>query len=61
MTRTVVGHPRIITENFDDISTYFAGADPGGSKRGLRHGQIFEIVIFSKLVYKDGSDRYLYV
>ena len=23
MTRTVVGHPRIITENFDDISTYF--------------------------------------
>ena len=38
-----------------------AGADPGGSKRGLRHGQIFEIVIFSKLVYKDGSDRYLYV
>ena len=22
-TRTVVGHPRIITENFDDISTYF--------------------------------------
>jgi hypothetical protein len=38
-----------------------AGADPGGSKRGLRHGQIFEIVIFFKLVYKDGSDRYLYV
>ena len=23
MTRTVVGHPRIITENFDDVSTYF--------------------------------------
>jgi hypothetical protein len=23
MTRTVVGHPRIITENFEDISTYF--------------------------------------
>ena len=23
MTRTVVGNPRIITENFDDISTYF--------------------------------------
>ena len=22
-TQTVVGHPRIITENFDDISTYF--------------------------------------
>ena len=22
MTRTVVGHPRIITENFEDISTY---------------------------------------
>ena len=38
----------------------FPGADPRGSKRG-RHGQIFEIVIFSKLVYKDGSDRYLYV
>ena len=23
------------------------GADPGGGKRGLSHGQIFEIVIFS--------------
>ena len=23
MTRTVVGHPRIITENFDDVYTYF--------------------------------------
>ena len=23
MTRTVIGHPRIITENFDDISAYF--------------------------------------
>ncbi|CAB4015355.1 DNA polymerase [Paramuricea clavata] len=23
MTRTVIGHPRIITENFEDISTYF--------------------------------------
>ena len=23
MTKTVVGHPCIITENFDDISTYF--------------------------------------
>lgn len=23
MTRTVVGHPRIITENFEDVSTYF--------------------------------------
>ena len=23
MTRTVVGHPRIIAENFDDVSTYF--------------------------------------
>ena len=23
MMRTVVGHPRIITENFDDVSTYF--------------------------------------
>ena len=23
MTRTVVGHPPIITENFDDVSTYF--------------------------------------
>ncbi len=23
MTRTVVGHPRIITENFEDISSYF--------------------------------------
>jgi hypothetical protein len=27
-----------------------AGADPGGGKRGLSHGQIFEIVIFSNLV-----------
>jgi hypothetical protein len=23
MTRTVIGHPRVITENFGDISTYF--------------------------------------
>ena len=23
MTKAIVGHPRIITENFDDISTYF--------------------------------------
>ena len=23
MTKVVVGHPRIITENFDDISSYF--------------------------------------
>ena len=25
----------------------FSGADPEGGKRGLSHGQIFEIVIFS--------------
>jgi hypothetical protein len=34
---------------------------PAGSKRSLRHGQIFEIVIFSKLVYKDGSDRLIFI